>query len=92
VQQELVGMRFRTLNQRVEIPTSAFVEVETKRLDKGRTIALAGVAAAVVGTVVIVQLNKDSGGGTLPGPGGGPVDAIVSLDRPWRVVAGLLGW
>lgn len=91
VQQQLVGMRFQTLNQRVEVPTSAFVEVETKRLDRGRTLAAAGVAAAVAATVIVVQLRKDSGGGGLPGGPGGPVDAIVSLDSPWRAIGWLLG-
>lgn len=78
VQQSLRGMRFETLHQRVEVPTSAFVELETKQLHKGRTIAAAGVAAAVIGTVVAYQLSKDSGGGTIGG-GGGPVESVVSL-------------
>lgn len=79
VQHELRGMRFETLSQRVEIPTSALVEVETKRLHKGRTIAAAGIAAAVVGAIAAYQLSKDSGGGTPPG-GNGPVESVVSFD------------
>lgn len=89
VQQSLQGIRFQTLNQRVEVPTSAFVEVETKRLHKGRTIAAAGIAAAVLGAVVVYQLNKDSGGGTPPG-GGGPVESVVSFDLLGLSLGG--GW
>ena len=91
VQQELRGMRFETLNQRVQLPVSAVVEVETKRLDKGRTIIAAGAAVTVVGAVVALQLSKDGGGGTLPGGPGGPDDAIVSVDL-LRATAGALGW
>lgn len=86
VEQTLRGMRLSTLNQRVEIPTSAFVEVETKQLDRTRTFAVAGAAAAVLGTIVVVQLSKESGGSTNPG-GGGPVEAVVSTD----LVGSLLG-
>jgi hypothetical protein len=79
VQHSLQGMSFETLSQRVEVPTSALIEVETRQLHKGRTIAAVGVAAAVVGTVVAYQLSKDSGGGSIPG-GGGPVESVVSID------------
>lgn len=91
VQQELRGMRFETLNQRVEVPASAFVELETKRLDKGRSIAAGGIVAAALGTLVVVALSKRSGGGNRPGTPGGPVDAIVSLDRSWGVIGWLFG-
>ncbi|MBT8488193.1 MAG: hypothetical protein KJO65_05105 [Gemmatimonadetes bacterium] len=90
VQQELRGMRFETLNQRVEVPTSAFVDLETKRLDKGRSLLAGGALAAAIGAFVVIELSKESGGGQLPGTPGGPVDAIVSWD-PWRAVGWLLG-
>ncbi len=90
IQQDLRGMRFETLNQRVEVPTSAFVEMETKRLDKGRSLLAAGALAAAIGTWVIVELSKESGGGNLPGGPGGPVDAIVSIE-PWTAITRLLG-
>lgn len=90
IQQELRGMRFETLNQRVEVPTSAFVDLETKRLDKGRTLMAGGVLAAALGTFVAIELSKESGGGTLPGGPGGPVDAIVSFE-PWRAISWVLG-
>lgn len=88
VEQTLRGMRLSTLNQRVDIPTSAFVEVETKQLDRGRTLAVAGAAAAVLGTIVVVQLSKESGGSTNPG-GGGPVEAVVSTDLASTLLAGV---
>lgn len=90
VQQELRGMRFETLNQRVEVPTSAFVDVETKRLDKGRSLLAGGVLAAAIGTFVVIELSKESGGGNLPGNPGGPVDAIVSWN-PWGALSWVLG-
>lgn len=89
VQQELRGMRFETLNQRVEVPASAFVDIETKRLDKGRSLLAGGILAAALATVAVVELSKDSGGGNLPGGPGGPVDAIVSLS-PMGAITWLL--
>lgn len=79
VEQTLRGMRLSTLNQRVEIPTSAFVDVEIKQLDRRRTLVVAGAATAVLGTIVVAQLSKESGGSTNSG-GGGPVEAVVSTD------------
>lgn len=92
VQQQLRGMRFETLNQRIEVPASAFVDVETKQFDRGRTFVAAGIVAAALGTFVVIQLNKDSGGGNLPGGPGGPVDAIVSWGgSPLGVVDWIFG-
>lgn len=88
VEQTLRGMRFSTLNQRVEIPTSAFVDVETKQLDRGRTLVVAGAAAAILGTIVVVQLSKESGGSQNPG-GGGPVEAVVATDLAGYLMGGL---
>jgi len=91
VRQELRGMRFESLSQRVRLPTSEVVDVETKRFDKGRTIIAGGAAAAAVGAVVAVQLSKESGGGNPPGSPGGPVDAVVSIDI-LGAAATALGW
>ena len=86
VEQSLRGMRLQTLNQRVEIPETALLETERKRLDRGRTFLAVGAAAAVVGTFVVIQLTKESGGSGNPGTGG-PVEAVVSTD----VLGSLLG-
>ena len=78
VQQALQGMRFQTLSQRVEVPDAAVVEIENKELNRGRTYAGVAVAAVVLGAVIVMQINKDSGGAQRPGRGG-PQDAKVSL-------------
>lgn len=75
------GMRHQTLSQRVEIPDAAFVEIEIKELSRGRTLAAAGLAGAVIGAIVIHQLNKDTGGDNRPGTGG-PQEAVISLGFP----------
>lgn len=89
VSQSLEGMRFQSLNQRVEIPDAAFVDVEIRQLSKGRSILAAGATAAIAAGIVIAQLNKDSGGGDLPG-GGGPVESVVSM--PGFSLTTLVGW
>ena len=89
VEQSLRGMRLQTLNQRVQIPESAFLETESKQLDRGRTFLAVGAAAAVVGTVVVIQVSKESGGSQNPG-GGGPVEAVVSTDLLGSFLGGVL--
>ena len=90
VEQSLRGMRLQTLNQRVEIPETAFLETESKELDRGRTFLAVGAAAAVASTIVVLQLTKDSGGSSNQGPGGGPVEAVVSTDLLGSLVGGVL--
>jgi hypothetical protein len=89
VSNELRGIRTETLNQRVEIPRDAMVDVETKELSKGRTYGLVAFVVAGATAVVISQFSGDSGGSDLPG-GGGPVEAIVSPSG-WSVPIGWLG-
>ena len=89
----LRGIRLETLSQRVEVPNEEILEIEIKVLDRGRTLAVAGVAGLVVGAFVVRQLNRNAGGGQLPGTGG-PQDAIVSrsfLVIPLRSLAFLIG-
>ena len=88
VEQTLRGMRLQTLNQRVQVPASAFLETESKQLHRGRTFLALGVAAAVVGGVVVHQLSKESGGSQNPG-GGGPLEAVVSTDLVGSLLGGL---
>lgn len=76
VSNELQGMRFQTLAQRVALPTDEIVEVESKELSRGRTYGAIGVIAAVAAAIVIDQLSGRSGGGSIPG-GGGPVESVV---------------
>lgn len=70
------GMRLQTLNQRIEVPATAFVDVERRELSRARTGLAIGAVLAAAGAILITQLSGDTGGGSLPG-GGGPVDAIV---------------
>ena len=74
VQEEFTGMELRSMAQRVELPRDAFLEVELKRLDRGRTLAAAAAAGAVVAAVAVAQLSGESGGDTGPGVPG-PQDA-----------------
>ena len=65
----------RTPNQRVSIPKGDLVELEVRKLDRWRTMAVAGGAAVILG----ITLNKALTGepGREPLPGGGGTDAIV---------------
>jgi len=83
------GMRLQTLNQRVEIPEDAFVDVERKHLSKSRTGLALGAVVAASASIIIAQLSGDTGGGVPPG-GGGPVDAVVTT--PSVSLAAVLSW
>jgi len=90
VSRSLEGMRFQTLNQRIEIPDGAIQVVETKELDRLRTFGAAGIGAAIVIAIVVNQLSGETGGGDIPGPGS-PSDGVVSADL-FRVPVTALGW
>ena len=77
VEQTLTGLRFQTLSQRVEIPDAAFVDVEIREFNRGRTFGVFALIAVAGGAFVISQFNKQSGGATTGGPGG-PEDAVLS--------------
>ncbi len=78
VEQALAGIRFETLSQRVEIPDAAFVDLEIKELDRGRTLGAVALVVAALGGLVLAQFNKRSGGASRGGPGG-PQDAVFPL-------------
>jgi hypothetical protein len=75
-----VGGTMETLHQRVSIPRTDLLELETRRLDRVRTTAVAGSIALVVGAVVIKSLTGNRGSEQPPGGGGG-VEARLPL---WR--------
>jgi len=77
VQNELRGIEFQTLSQRVLIPRQGFVDLELKELDRRRTFGALALAGTVVGIFLVQQLSEDSGGGALPG-GGGPSEARIT--------------
>ncbi len=89
VNTELRGMRMESVAQRIEVPAGEIVDVELKELSKARTFGALGAVGIVLGTLVVSQLNQDSGGQNPPG-GGGPEDAIVTFPL-LRVPIGLLG-
>jgi hypothetical protein len=68
------------LHQRVSIPRSDLVELESRKPDRLRTAAVAGTAALVVGTVVAKTLTGGPGKEKLPGTPG-PDDALSPLFR-----------
>jgi hypothetical protein len=66
-----LGSSVRALHQRVSIARDELLEIETRRLDRVRTVALAGSAAIIVGTVVIKAVGGDPGMEGPPGGGNG---------------------
>ena len=64
------GGSIETLHQRVSIPRSGLFELETRRLDRGRTAAVAGAVAVAAGVVIARSLRSDRGKEASP-PGGG---------------------
>ena len=78
VAQAAVGTSVEPLHQRLSIPRTELLELETRRLDRARTAAVAGGVAVVVGTVVIRSLRVDPGKDGPPG-NGGTTDARLPL-------------
>jgi hypothetical protein len=70
VVQASMGSSVETLHQRISIPRSELLELETRRLDRFRTAAVAGGVAIVIGAIVIGALGDDPGYNGPPGPGG----------------------
>lgn len=68
------GGRGGSLNQRIEVARSGVVEVEVKELDRRRSGVAAGAITAIVGILVIRQLNQNQGGGDNPVPPPPPED------------------
>ena len=65
----------RTPNQRVSIARSDLVELEIRKLDRGRTMGVVGGGAIVLGVTLVNALKGEPG--KEPLPGGGGTDAIV---------------
>jgi hypothetical protein len=76
-----IGSSFQTLRQRVSIPRADLLELETRKLDRIRTGAVAGSAAVIVGAVAIKVIRGDRGREPYPGGGGGP-ERVIPL---WRI-------
>ena len=68
---QLAGSRtFQTLNQRVSIPRTGLLEVESRTLNRTRTWLVTGAAAVIVGAIILNATVE--GGGNQGGNGGGP--------------------
>jgi hypothetical protein len=72
VVQAAFGSSLETLHQRLSIPRSDLLELETRRLDRVRTGLVAGSAALIVGTLAVKAIQGDRGSDKPPGTGGGP--------------------
>jgi hypothetical protein len=82
MQASLAGSAER-LHQRVAIPRTDLLELETRRLARFRTAAVVGSAAIIVGAIAVKALRNDPGGdGTPPGDGGNEARIPVLRLRP----------
>jgi hypothetical protein len=72
----------QTLHQRISVPRSDLIELETRKLDRMRTGGLVGAAAIILG-VLLVDALKGEPGLDNP-PGGGGQEAIVPVFRTGR--------
>lgn len=68
-----VGGATQTLHQRVSIPRSGLLELEARKLDRFRTVAVVGGSTVLVGAFVIKSLIADPGKEPLPGGGGAEI-------------------
>lgn len=73
-----VGFHSRTLTQRLGLPRDAVLDVERRRLDRTRTLAVSATAGLVVGAITWKILSGETGGYVNVGPGG-PREIVVPL-------------
>jgi hypothetical protein len=67
-----VGSSIQTLHQRVAIPRTGLVEMESRKLDRARTYALTAAGTLLVGGFIIKATVIDPGKEKLPGGGPSP--------------------
>lgn len=70
---------YQTLNQRVSIPRTGLMEVESRTLNRTRTWLITGATAVVVGAIVLRATVEGPGSGGEPGPG--PPDLRPGVGR-----------
>ena len=76
VSSEVRGTRVESLRQRVDIPFSSILEVESKQLSRGRTAALVVGGAFLLGSFVAIQVIDSGGEGSPPDGPGAPENRI----------------
>lgn len=81
VASELRGARVQTMNQRITVPRSGFMELEVRELDRLRTGIALAAGGAVLGFVV-VNIISDA---VNPGSGGPPGGGGELLVPRWNV-------
>jgi hypothetical protein len=82
VQAALAGLA-EPLHQRVSIPRTDLLELETRRLDRFRTAAVVGSVAIIVGAIAVKALGNERGSGGTP-PGGGGNETRIPLLRRFQ--------
>jgi hypothetical protein len=79
----VIGNSLQPLHQRVSIARGELFELESRRLDRFRTGALAGAVALVVGTVLIEMIKGDPGKEDFPRGGGGNEARVPLAELRW---------
>ena len=75
------GFFAESLHERVTLASRDVVELELRRLDRGRTYLLAGIGAAAVAAVAVEVLSGKTGGNTIDNTTPGPSAAVLRLFR-----------
>jgi hypothetical protein len=65
-----IGSSIQTLYQRIAIPRSGLNELETRKLDRGRTTVVSAASAIILGALVVRAVKGNPGKESLPGGGG----------------------
>lgn len=89
VHSELRGTRIQSLNQRVSIGRAGILDIESRRLDRGRTYGAVLGGALAIGIFAADRIFGDSGSST-DDPGPPPDEARVPLFS-FSVPLGILG-
>lgn len=75
---QLRGVRVETLYQYLHVAHADVLDVELKKLDKGRTYLLTGAGVVAAAALVISRIGGNSGASG-PNQGGGPFEAVVPV-------------
>ncbi len=79
------GIEVASLHQRIRIPESGLADLEMRSLDRGRTYAVVGVVAGVVGYFLWDQLRSRGRRGGEPPPGPPAESPGIGISLPIRL-------